>query len=98
LTSGCWLQENEIRLYETFVVRLQDPREPRRQMEQKLKLQNLVIPWAPENLTLRNLSESQLELSWKNRYALDRCLQHLVQYRSDWDSSWTCLEFPPSRT
>uniref|UniRef100_A0A8C2YK04 Interleukin 2 receptor subunit gamma n=1 Tax=Chinchilla lanigera TaxID=34839 RepID=A0A8C2YK04_CHILA len=89
LTSGCWLQENEIRLYETFVVRLQDPREPRRQMEQKLKLQNLVIPWAPENLTLRNLSESQLELSWKNRYALDRCLQHLVQYRSDWDSSWT---------
>nr|XP_003470999.2 cytokine receptor common subunit gamma isoform X1 [Cavia porcellus] len=89
ITSGCWLPKSEIRLYETFVVRLQDPREPRRQMEQKLKLQNLVIPWAPENLTLRNLSESQLELSWKNRYALDHCLQHLVQYRSDWDSNWT---------
>ncbi|EHB13492.1 Cytokine receptor common gamma chain, partial [Heterocephalus glaber] len=89
ITSGCWFQENEIHLYETFVIQLQDPREPRRQMEQKLKLQNLVIPWAPENLTLRNLSESQLELSWSNRYSLDRCLQHLVQYRSDWDSRWT---------
>lgn len=31
--------------------------------EQKLNLQNLVIPWASENLTLYNLSESQLELS-----------------------------------
>lgn len=41
ITSGCWLPKSEIRLYETFVVRLQDPREPRRQMEQKLKLQNL---------------------------------------------------------
>ncbi|EPY77337.1 cytokine receptor common subunit gamma precursor [Camelus ferus] len=47
-----------------------------------------VIPWAPENLTLRNLSESQLELSWSNRY-LDHCLEHLVQYRSDRDRGWT---------
>lgn len=47
-----------------------------------------MIPWAPENLTLRNLSESQLELSWSNRH-LDHCLEHLVQYRSDWDRSWT---------
>ncbi|XP_002929092.1 cytokine receptor common subunit gamma isoform X2 [Ailuropoda melanoleuca] len=87
-TAGCWLQKEEIHLYETFVVQLQDPREPRRQSIQMLKLQNLVIPWAPENLTLRNLSESQLELSWSNRH-LDHCLEHLVQYRSDWDRSWT---------
>ncbi|XP_077619362.1 cytokine receptor common subunit gamma isoform X1 [Crocuta crocuta] len=88
ITSGCWLQKEEIHLYETFVVQLQDPREPRRQSTQRLKLQNLVIPWAPENLTLRNLSESQLELTWSNRH-LDHCLEHLVQYRSDWDRSWT---------
>ncbi|XP_004777271.1 cytokine receptor common subunit gamma isoform X1 [Mustela putorius furo] len=87
-TAGCWLQKEEIHLYETFVVQLQDPREPRRQSIRTLKLQNLVIPWAPENLTLRNLSESQLELSWSNRH-LDHCLEHLVQYRSDWDRSWT---------
>ncbi|KAM5221936.1 cytokine receptor common subunit gamma [Ctenodactylus gundi] len=89
ITSGCWLQKEEIHLYQTFVVRLQDPQKTRRQSEQELKLQNLVIPWAPENLTLRNLSESQLELSWNNRYSSGHCLQHLVQYRSDWDSSWT---------
>lgn len=47
-----------------------------------------VIPWAPRNLTLRKLSESQLELNWNNTY-LDRCLEHMVQYRSDRDSSWT---------
>ncbi|KAI5941196.1 cytokine receptor common subunit gamma [Manis javanica] len=88
ITSGCWLQKEEIHLYQTFVVQLQDPQEPKRQAIQMLKLQDLVIPWAPENLTLRNLSESQLELSWSNRY-LDHCLEHLVQYRSDWDRSWT---------
>ncbi|GAB5584681.1 interleukin-13 receptor subunit alpha-2 isoform X1 [Prionailurus iriomotensis] len=88
ITSGCWLQKEEIHLYETFVVQLQDPREPKRQSTQRLKLQNLVIPWAPENLTLRNLSETQLELTWSNRH-LDHCLEHLVQYRSDWDRSWT---------
>ncbi|XP_062039785.1 cytokine receptor common subunit gamma [Lepus europaeus] len=88
ITSGCWLPKEEISLYQTFVVQLQDPREPRRQTTRKLKLQNLVIPWAPENLTLLNLSESQLELSWTNKY-LNHCLEHLVQYRSNWDRSWT---------
>nr|ABS59294.1 interleukin 2 receptor gamma [Sus scrofa]BAC98339.1 interleukin 2 receptor gamma [Sus scrofa] len=88
ITSGCWFGKEEIRLYQTFVVQLQDPREPRRQDPQTLKLQDLVIPWAPANLTLRTLSESQLELSWSNRY-LDHCLEHLVQYRSDRDRSWT---------
>ncbi|XP_068818979.1 cytokine receptor common subunit gamma isoform X2 [Capricornis sumatraensis] len=88
ITSGCWFGKKEIRLYETFVVQLQDPREHRKQPKQMLKLQDLVIPWAPENLTLRNLSEFQVELSWSNRY-LDHCLEHLVQYRSDRDRSWT---------
>uniref|UniRef100_A0A8C9B5T9 Cytokine receptor common subunit gamma n=1 Tax=Prolemur simus TaxID=1328070 RepID=A0A8C9B5T9_PROSS len=88
ITSGCRLEKKEIHLYQTFVVQLQDPREAMRQAIQILKLQNLVIPWAPRNLTLRNLSESQLELSWNNTY-LDHCLEHLVQYRSDRDRSWT---------
>lgn len=41
VTSGCWLGKEEIHLYETFVVQLQDPREPRRQATQMLKLQDL---------------------------------------------------------
>ncbi|XP_006868596.1 PREDICTED: cytokine receptor common subunit gamma [Chrysochloris asiatica] len=88
ITSGCWFQKEEIHLYKTFVIQLQDPRESKRQAVQTLKLQNLVIPRAPENLTLRNLSESQLELSWDNKH-LDRCLEYLVQYWSNRDHSWT---------
>ncbi|XP_004480108.1 cytokine receptor common subunit gamma isoform X2 [Dasypus novemcinctus] len=88
IASGCWFRKEQIHLYETFHVQLQDPREARRQATQTLKLQDLVIPWAPENLTLRNLSESQLELSWASR-RLDHCLEHLVQYRSDRDHIWT---------
>lgn len=47
-----------------------------------------VIPWAPENLTLRNLSEFQLEVTWKSSLS-EKCLEHLVQYRSNLDHSWT---------
>ncbi|XP_032745693.1 cytokine receptor common subunit gamma isoform X1 [Rattus rattus] len=88
ITSGCQIQKEDIQLYQTFVVQLQDPQKPQRRAEQKLNLQNLVIPWAPENLTLYNLSESQVELRWKSRY-IERCLQYLVQYRSNRDRSWT---------
>lgn len=41
ITSGCWLGKEEIQLYETFVLQLQDPQEPRRHTIQKLKLQDL---------------------------------------------------------
>ncbi|CAK6450452.1 unnamed protein product [Pipistrellus nathusii] len=88
ITSGCWLGKEEINLYQAFFVQLQDPQEPRRKTKKELRLQDLVIPWAPKNLTLHNLSESQIELRWSNTY-LDHCLEHLVQYRSDRDHSWT---------
>ncbi|XP_031221568.1 cytokine receptor common subunit gamma isoform X2 [Mastomys coucha] len=88
ITSGCQIQKEDIELYRTFVIQLRDPQKSQRRTEQKLTLQNLVIPWAPENLTLCNLSESQLELRWKSRY-IERCLQYLVQYRSNRDRSWT---------
>lgn len=88
ITSGCWVGKSNIHLYVTFVVQLQDPRAPRRLANTMLKLQDLVIPSPPENLTLRYLSGSQLELSWSST-PLSHCLEHLVQYRSDRDRSWT---------
>lgn len=87
-TYGCWFPKKEIDLYFTFVIQLQDSRDPRRQSTEILKLQDLVIPWPPENLTLHNLSESQLELSWNNTIR-DTCLEHMVQYRSNLDHKWT---------
>ncbi|XP_049623273.1 cytokine receptor common subunit gamma [Suncus etruscus] len=88
ITSGCWFPKDKIHLYQTFFVQLQDALKPRRRDTKMLKLQNLVIPWAPENLTLRNLSEFQLEMTWKSSLS-ENCLEHLVQYRSNLDHSWT---------
>lgn len=56
-----------------------------------------VIPSPPENLTLRYLSGSQLELSWSST-PLSHCLEHLVQYRSDRDRSWTVSDWGHERS
>ncbi|EPQ13923.1 Cytokine receptor common subunit gamma [Myotis brandtii] len=41
ITSGCWLGKEEINLYQTFFVQLQDPQEPRRKTKKELRLQDL---------------------------------------------------------
>lgn len=41
ITSGCQIQKEDIQLYQTFVVQLQDPQKPQRRAVQKLNLQNL---------------------------------------------------------
>lgn len=41
ITSGCWLGKEEINLYQTFFVQLQDPQEPRRKTQKELRLQDL---------------------------------------------------------
>ncbi|XP_043830390.1 cytokine receptor common subunit gamma [Dromiciops gliroides] len=85
VTSGCWFDRGEINIYSNFNVEL---RAPGRHFKQEMKLKDLVIPWAPENLTVYSVSDSQLELNWTSSYKA-MCLQHLVQYKSDIDSSWT---------
>ncbi|XP_074058759.1 cytokine receptor common subunit gamma [Macrotis lagotis] len=85
ITSGCWIGSEDIDIYDNFNVEL---RAPGRHFKQEMKLKDLVIPWAPDNLTVSSVNDSQLELSWTGSYKAI-CLQHLVQYKSDIDSSWT---------
>ncbi|NXD16430.1 IL2RG protein, partial [Nothocercus nigrocapillus] len=50
-----------------------------------------VKPEAPVNLTVRNLSSNELELSWSSPYPKAQCLEHAVKYKSNKDTSWTEL-------
>lgn len=48
-----------------------------------------VKPEAPVNLTIRNTSSSQLQLTWTSPYPKAQCLEHAVKYKSNKDTSWT---------
>lgn len=48
-----------------------------------------VKPEAPVNLTIRNMSNNQLQLTWATPYPKARCLEHAVKYKSNKDTSWT---------
>lgn len=48
-----------------------------------------VKPEAPVNLTIRNMSNNQLQLTWASPYPRNKCLEHAVKYKSNKDTSWT---------
>ncbi|KAK4810358.1 hypothetical protein QYF61_019277 [Mycteria americana] len=48
-----------------------------------------VKPEAPVNLTIRNMSSNQLQLTWTSPYPKAQCLEHAVKYKSNKDTSWT---------
>ena len=45
-------------------------------------------PEAPVNLTIRNMSSNQLQLTWSSPYPKAHCLEHVVKYKSNKDTSW----------
>lgn len=45
-------------------------------------------PGAPVNLTIRNMSSNQLQLTWSSPYPKAQCLEHAVKYKSNKDTSW----------
>lgn len=47
-----------------------------------------VKPGAPVNLTIRNMSSNQLQLTWSSPYPKAQCLEHAVKYKSNKDTSW----------
>ncbi|XP_009582352.1 PREDICTED: cytokine receptor common subunit gamma [Fulmarus glacialis] len=56
---------------------------------ERMELQDLVKPEAPINLTIRNMSSNQLQLTWTSPYPKAQCLEHTVKYKSNKDTSWT---------
>ncbi|XP_060539927.1 cytokine receptor common subunit gamma isoform X3 [Pantherophis guttatus] len=57
-------------------------------VHQELRLSNRVRPGRPFNLTLSNLSNHQLLLTWKTPYEIPECLEHLIRYKSNKDTEF----------
>ncbi|NWY14512.1 IL2RG protein, partial [Aphelocoma coerulescens] len=90
---GCYFKQNELIQFQSFHVfinasiggkTLEIP-------SKRMLLQDLVKPEAPVNLTIRNMSNNQLQLTWATPYPKARCLEHAVKYKSNKDTSWTEL-------
>ncbi|XP_065702624.1 cytokine receptor common subunit gamma isoform X2 [Patagioenas fasciata] len=91
ISIGCYFNQSEITQFQTFRVlvnaslggrTLDIPSKP-------MQLQDLVKPAAPINLTIRNMSSNQLQLTWTSPYPKAQCLEHAVKYKSNKDTSWT---------
>uniref|UniRef100_A0A674JSI7 Fibronectin type-III domain-containing protein n=1 Tax=Terrapene triunguis TaxID=2587831 RepID=A0A674JSI7_9SAUR len=49
----------------------------------------LVKPAPPANLTIQNISNNQLQLTWDSVYNKPHCLEYAVRYKSNKDTRWT---------
>ncbi|XP_039573262.1 cytokine receptor common subunit gamma [Passer montanus] len=90
---GCHFKQDELIQFQPFHVlinasvggkTLEIPSE-------RMELQDLVKPEAPVNLTIHNMSNNQLQLTWASPYPRNKCLEHAVKYKSNKDTSWTEL-------
>ncbi|NWI10222.1 IL2RG protein, partial [Crypturellus soui] len=88
---GCRFAGSELVQFQPFRVRVNASvdGESREIPSERMELQDLVKPEAPVNLTVRNLSSNELELSWSSPYPKAGCLEHAVKYKSNKDTSWT---------
>ncbi|NXP81054.1 IL2RG protein, partial [Ramphastos sulfuratus] len=88
---GCHFNESEILQFKSFHVLVNASLDGRilQIPSKRMELQNLVKPGAPVNLTIHNMSGNQLELTWASPYRAPHCLEHIVKYRSNKDTSWT---------
>uniref|UniRef100_A0A8V5GXQ7 Uncharacterized protein n=1 Tax=Melopsittacus undulatus TaxID=13146 RepID=A0A8V5GXQ7_MELUD len=88
---GCRFSQNEIIQFQPFHVLLNASLGSRtlKILSKSMELQDLVKPEAPVNLTIHNVSNNQLQLTWSSPYPKAQCLEHAVKYKSNKDTSWT---------
>ncbi|NXA70605.1 IL2RG protein, partial [Mohoua ochrocephala] len=90
---GCHFKQNEVIQFQPFHVLINASvgGETLEITSKRMLLQDLVKPEAPVNLTIRNMSNNQLQLTWATPYPKAKCLEHAVKYKSNKDTSWTEL-------
>ncbi|KFP75384.1 Cytokine receptor common subunit gamma, partial [Acanthisitta chloris] len=93
INVGCHFSKNESIQFQPFRVLLNASLDDGTLEfpSKRLELQDLVKPEAPVNLTIRNMSNNQLQLTWASPYPKAKCLEHSVKYKSNKDTDWTEL-------
>ncbi|XP_053129975.1 cytokine receptor common subunit gamma [Hemicordylus capensis] len=93
INTGCWFNKSELQIgLNRFNVHINASQNGRLSTisAESLILPDLVVPSAPINLTLKNISNNQLQLTWKTPYKSNEgCLEHEVKYKSNKDTEWT---------
>ncbi|NXY16176.1 IL2RG protein, partial [Atrichornis clamosus] len=88
---GCHFNQNELIQFQPFHVLIKNSIGGETPKILSMELQDLVKPGAPVNLTIHNMSNNQLQLTWATPYPKAKCLEHAVKYKSNKDTSWTEL-------
>ncbi|XP_067405787.1 cytokine receptor common subunit gamma isoform X2 [Emydura macquarii macquarii] len=91
INTGCWFNHSEIIQFRTFQIHVNASQEGKSLFipTKGMKLQDLVKPAPPGNLTIQNISNNQLQLTWVSTYHKPSCLEHAVKYKSNKDTRWT---------
>ncbi|XP_039344763.1 cytokine receptor common subunit gamma isoform X1 [Mauremys reevesii] len=91
INTGCWFNPSEIIQFRTFYIHINASHEGRSLVipTKAMKLQDLVKPAPPVNLTIQNISNNQLQLTWDSMYNRPHCLEYAVRYKSNKDTRWT---------
>uniref|UniRef100_A0A8C8RYY1 Fibronectin type-III domain-containing protein n=1 Tax=Pelusios castaneus TaxID=367368 RepID=A0A8C8RYY1_9SAUR len=91
VNTGCWFNRSEIHQFCTFQIHVNASQAGKSLVipTKGMKLQDLVKPAPPVNLTVHNMSNNQLQLTWSSPYDKPSCLEHVVKYKSNRDTSWT---------
>lgn len=93
INTGCWFGAEELRYFRGFNIRVNGSRGGEEVVipTKEMRLQNLVKPAPPVNLTIVNVTNSQLLLRWDSSYNR-RCVEFKVKYRSNKETEYTELE------
>ncbi|XP_043378709.1 cytokine receptor common subunit gamma isoform X1 [Chelonia mydas] len=91
INTGCWFNHSEIIQFRPFYIHVNASHGGRSLIipTKVMKLQDLVKPAPPVNLTIQNISNNQLQLTWDSMYLKPLCLEYAVKYKSNQDTSWT---------
>ncbi|KAJ1196699.1 hypothetical protein NDU88_000564 [Pleurodeles waltl] len=93
INTGCWFGAAELRYFRAFHIRVNGSLGGEEVVipTKEMRLQNLVKPDPPVNLTIMNITNSQLLLRWDSSYNRN-CVEFKVKYTSNKETEYTELQ------
>ncbi|XP_061454819.1 cytokine receptor common subunit gamma isoform X1 [Rhineura floridana] len=87
INTGCWFSDVDLDYYFNAYISVNHSRNSS-VLEQHVLLQHRVKPSPPINLSIQNMSNNQLLLTWGSSKIPHHCLEHIVKYKSNKDTDW----------